>query len=75
MPDNADIAQEISERLLEDALTDYFKRPRLGAARSALIPTHCRDCGEEIPLRRRQLMPGCLRCTDCQSLLENWRAL
>lgn len=28
--------------------------------------THCRDCGEEIPERRRELVAGCQRCADCQ---------
>lgn len=71
MPDDADIAQEISERLLEDALADHFRRARTRQTNDG--PTHCEDCGAEIPIRRRQLMPGCRRCTDCQSLLEHWR--
>lgn len=37
--------------------------------------TDCLDCGEEIPLKRRQAMPGCRRCIDCQTTLENWRPL
>ncbi|HCA4642405.1 TPA: TraR/DksA C4-type zinc finger protein, partial [Klebsiella pneumoniae] len=28
--------------------------------------THCRDCGEEIPERRRELVAGCQRRADCQ---------
>lgn len=35
----------------------------------------CLDCGEEIPPERREAMPGCRRCIDCQTLHENWRAL
>lgn len=32
--------------------------------------THCRDCGEEIPERRRELVAGCQRCADCQEEFE-----
>lgn len=30
---------------------------------------HCQDCGDEIPEKRRQLLPGVSLCTVCQ----NWR--
>jgi excisionase family DNA binding protein len=33
---------------------------------NAVSATHCRDCGEEIPERRRELVAGCQRCADCQ---------
>ena len=33
---------------------------------AAVSATHCRDCGEEIPERRRELVAGCQRCADCQ---------
>ena len=33
---------------------------------SAVSATHCRDCGEEIPERRRELVAGCQRCAGCQ---------
>ncbi|HDZ1345865.1 TPA: TraR/DksA C4-type zinc finger protein, partial [Klebsiella pneumoniae] len=32
----------------------------------AVSATHCRDRGEEIPERRRELVAGCQRCADCQ---------
>ncbi|CAI6181285.1 TPA: TraR/DksA C4-type zinc finger protein [Escherichia coli] len=37
---------------------------------SAVSATHCRDCGEEIAARRRELVAGCQRCTDCQEEFE-----
>lgn len=37
--------------------------------------TECLDCGEEIPEKRRQAQPGCRRCIECQTTLENWRPL
>lgn len=32
--------------------------------------THCCECGEPIPERRRQAIQGVQLCVDCQSLLE-----
>ncbi|HFF9943861.1 TPA: TraR/DksA C4-type zinc finger protein [Klebsiella pneumoniae] len=44
---------------------------------NAVSATHCRDCGEEIPERRRELVAGCQRCADCQEEEElrgkHWR--
>jgi phage/conjugal plasmid C-4 type zinc finger TraR family protein len=34
----------------------------------------CEDCGEDIPLERRQLLGGVTRCVHCQSLYERKRA-
>ena len=30
-------------------------------------PTHCEECGEPIPERRRQVLPGTRTCVHCQS--------
>ncbi len=30
--------------------------------------THCEDCGEAIPLARREAVPGVGRCVACQTL-------
>ncbi|QFR57666.1 hypothetical protein CPT_Slocum_095 [Serratia phage Slocum] len=27
---------------------------------------HCLDCGKEIPQRRREALPGVIRCVPCQ---------
>ncbi|WP_241832990.1 TraR/DksA C4-type zinc finger protein [Klebsiella pneumoniae] len=37
---------------------------------AAVSATHCRDCGEGIPERRRELVAGCQRCADCQVKFE-----
>ncbi|MEG8706148.1 TraR/DksA family transcriptional regulator [Klebsiella pneumoniae] len=37
---------------------------------SAVSATHCRDCGEEIPERRRELVAGCQRCVSYASDIE-----
>ena len=31
---------------------------------------HCRDCGEEIPARRRESLPGVSLCASCQQWRE-----
>ena len=36
----------------------------------AVSATHCCDCGEEIPEQRRETVPGCQRCADCQEDFE-----
>ena len=36
---------------------------------------YCVDCEEPIPPERKKAMPGCRRCIDCQTTLENWRPL
>lgn len=70
MPDDVDRAQEINEQLLGDALAAQQRgMPRGESA------THCEDCGEPIPEARRKASPGCRKCIDCQTTLENWRPL
>lgn len=31
----------------------------------------CVDCGVKIPVQRREAMPGCIRCTCCQTAYEH----
>ena len=68
--DDVDRAQEINERHLETALQGHLHRQQTGESN-----THCEDCRERIPEARREAVPGCRRCIDCQSLLEHWSAL
>lgn len=55
-----DQANELAERRLEMTIQNM----RINHA--AVSATNCRDCGEEIPARRRELVAGCQRCADCQ---------
>ena len=32
--------------------------------------THCEECGEEIPVKRQELVKGCRLCVYCQQLQE-----
>lgn len=60
--DNADRAQELIEQNLADAM--QARRQEQSRAASA---HECMDCGEDIPQERRNLVPGCVRCTECES--------
>lgn len=64
MADDGDRAAERAARLNDEAL-DLHRRRVIG-------PEHrfCMDCGDEIPVQRRQAAPGCLRCLDCQVIAE-----
>lgn len=68
MSDDADIS-EPNQRLLEAATIG-----RVSAAEQAkrLRPslTHCLECGEKIPDKRREAEPGCELCVQCKSWQE-----
>ena len=51
---------------IEDTVSDGVRaaRARMPAGDGA---THCDECGEEIPERRRQALPGVRTCVGCQS--------
>ncbi|AUW07751.1 conjugal transfer protein TraR [Klebsiella oxytoca] len=55
-----DQANELAERRLEMTIQNM----RINHA--AVSATHRRDCGEEIKPKRREAVPGCQRCADCQ---------
>lgn len=59
-----DQANELAERRLEMTIQN------MRINHNAVSATHCRDCGEEIPERRRELVAGCQRCADCQEEFE-----
>lgn len=40
------------------------------AATSRPSATTCHECGDPIPLARQQAVPGCRRCTPCQSEID-----
>lgn len=66
MADKADVAGEYIERELEMALAKHQNQPtRVGT------DPDCEECGEEIPAKRREALPGCATCVDCQQALEH----
>lgn len=54
--------QDQIDSTVEDALTRI--RQQLPEGESL---THCEECGEEIPLARREAVPGVRFCVACQS--------
>lgn len=60
MPEIIDQANELEELQREAAIA----RHRINHA--AVSATHCCDCGDEIPERRRESVAGCQRYADCQ---------
>ena len=65
MADKADIAGDHIEKSLELALENQRNQTR-----SDSEDPNCEECGEEIPAKRREALPGCATCVDCQQLLE-----
>lgn len=66
MVDVIDAANEQADYLLQVAITQHQRRTA-GHATSAEF---CDDCDEAIPPLRREKMPGCQTCIDCQQLRE-----
>lgn len=69
MADEADIANDYADRHNKDAI----ERARLSMAgqQSGCPATEsCEWCGAEIPAARRQAVPGCVLCVDCQGVKE-----
>ena len=67
MVDFADQASMASQGLLADALA---KRARERMSASAESAHDCEDCRDEIPEARRKAVPGCTRCTKCQTIYD-----
>ncbi|HGW3864791.1 TPA: TraR/DksA family transcriptional regulator [Klebsiella variicola] len=59
-----DQANELAERRLEMTIQN------MRINHNAVSATHCRDCGGEIPERRRELVAGCQHCVSCASDIE-----
>ncbi|MCY1293241.1 phage/conjugal plasmid C-4 type zinc finger protein, TraR family [compost metagenome] len=70
MADFADMGSERSEQLLAEALARHQRAAQAAPATSALW---CEDCGEAIPLLRREKVLGCQTCIDCQHVRETRR--
>lgn len=65
MADKADIAGDYIEQSLKLALAN-----QLTQTRATSTDPHCEECGAEIPAKRREALPGCPTCVECQELLE-----
>lgn len=65
MADKADIAGDYIEQSLELALANQRNQTR-----AASNDPYCEECGHEIPAKRREALPGCPTCVECQQALE-----
>lgn len=63
MVDIADVASEREEVRLAEALA----RHRRASAPVGTGSLFCEDCDAPIPARRREALPGCSTCVDCQA--------
>ena len=57
---------------IDDTIRDAVEsaRARLGTGQAA---THCKECGEPIPEKRQQALPGARTCIGCQSARDKTR--
>jgi len=46
-------------------------RRELAKQQLGMSLSHCADCGDDIPQKRQQLIPGVRLCFYCQQLKEN----
>ena len=52
---------------IEASIADELQRMRAKAGPKGESLTHCAECDEPIPEKRRQAIPGVKLCIDCQS--------
>jgi phage/conjugal plasmid C-4 type zinc finger TraR family protein len=50
---------------IDATISDAVARARQGLLMGASL-SHCAECGAEIPLRRREAIPGTRLCVACQ---------
>ncbi len=63
--DQFDRAQELDARFRQQALLQH------GGTRGATVSRlTCIDCEEPIPAARREAVPGCQRCIQCEEEIE-----
>jgi phage/conjugal plasmid C-4 type zinc finger TraR family protein len=65
MQDEIDRDQEFNEQRLEEMIEQSRFKP--GATPSL---HYCRLCGNPIPEKRRETLPGVTTCTECQTSIE-----
>ncbi|HYW90983.1 MAG TPA: DksA/TraR family C4-type zinc finger protein [Gammaproteobacteria bacterium] len=52
---------------IESTVQDAVDRARRSLPRRGESHTHCKECGEPIPPRRRKAVPGVRLCVPCQA--------
>lgn len=66
MADDGDRAKDWQEQQIEDALAAHQRTQ----GHPVTSRVDCKECGEEIPLARRRVVPGCRYCVECQRGIE-----
>lgn len=66
--EESEMAQLHAIHVHMNAVADVRRRMAEQAAQPSL--THCEECGDEIPLKRQQLIPGVRLCVFCQERVE-----
>lgn len=70
MTDVFDQATELEQQERDRALNEQARRANLTGKTLADSAEFCEDCGDDIPLKRRKAMPGCIRCISCAQRFE-----
>ncbi|NCH71771.1 TraR/DksA family transcriptional regulator [Cronobacter dublinensis] len=65
MIDDIDRDQTFNEQYLQTLIAQYRPEPSCSPSRD-----FCLDCGDPIPDKRRQLIPGVRLCVHCQDARE-----
>lgn len=73
MTDHIDSAQELEQRLRDDALAAFKRGSSAARDRAGDGGGLCVDCHDEISADRLAAAPGAVRCTPCQAASERRR--
>lgn len=70
MTDIVDRAQELEDRLRDEALERFRSAHIVGDGEQVVYPRDCVQCADPIPLKRLLAQPSAIRCTPCAALYE-----
>ncbi len=70
MTDVIDRAKEREEEMRQDALEEQARRAGLRDKTVEDSALHCQLCGDHIPKKRREAVPGVQTCVECQTMRE-----
>lgn len=70
MADICDRGSDRAQQMLDDSLAATLRRIQAESAQPIVDHEDCLDCGELIPIARREARPGVETCIGCQTLRE-----
>ncbi|HCE1985917.1 TPA: TraR/DksA C4-type zinc finger protein [Vibrio parahaemolyticus] len=68
MTDAIDHACSVEAKFTEMAVSAQLKRAKQSTAQKS--EQFCRECGDEIPQARRNAVPCCKYCIECQEIID-----